>query len=300
MPLSGFRKSRKLNSRDFAAFRRLELIARSVVEGFVTGQHKSPFKGFAIEFQEHREYAPGDDLKHLDWKVLAKSDRYYIKQYEEDTALRAYLVLDVSGSMGYKSGARSKLECGRLIAAVLAYMLTGQEDAVGLITCSSSIQTFLPPKSTKKHLKSIFDTLTNAQSKDDTGLGNVLHSLANRIKRRGLIVIISDFFDDANDIVRALNHFAHKKHEVIMFQVLDRKEATFPFTDMTRFESLEGDEFELTDPLRLKREYISQFESHLNSIREACHKLRIDFIQIFSDEQIERSLAKYLASRLKR
>ena len=300
MALSGLRKSRKLNSRDFAAFRRLELIARAVVEGFVSGQHKSPFKGFAIEFQEHRDYAPGDDLKHLDWKVLAKSDRYYIKQYEEDTALRAYLVLDISGSMNYAGSGRSKLECGRLVAAILAYMLTGQEDSVGLVTCSSSIQTFLSPRSTKTHLKQIFDTLSQAESQDDTGLGNVLHALANRIKRRGLIVIISDFFDEPDDIVRALNHFSHKRHEVLVFQVLDRKESTFPFRDMTQFESLEGEDVELTDPIRLKREYLRQFKAHQTRIREACHRLRIDFIQLFSDEPIERALAEYLASRLKR
>jgi uncharacterized protein (DUF58 family) len=300
MPLSGLRKSRKLDSRDFAAFRRLELIARSVVEGFVSGQHKSPFKGFAIEFQEHRNYAPGDDLKHLDWKVLAKSDRYYIKQYEEDTSLRAYLVLDISGSMNYAGSGRSKLECGRLVAAILAYMLTGQEDAVGLVTCSSSIKTFLAPRSTKTHLKQIFDSLSQAESQEDTGLGDVLHALANRIKRRGLIVIISDFFDDPDDIVRALNHFSHKRHEILVFQVLDRKESTFPFTDMTQFESLEGEEIELTDPIRLKREYLGQFKAHQARIREACHRLRIDFLQMFSDEPIERALAKYLASRLKR
>jgi uncharacterized protein (DUF58 family) len=300
MALSGLRKSRKLNSRDFAAFRRLELIARTVVEGFVSGQHKSPFKGFAIEFQEHRDYVPGDDLKHLDWKVLAKSDRYYIKQYEEDTALRAYLVLDISGSMNYGSEGRTKLECGRLVAAILAYMLTGQEDAVGLVTCSSTIHTFLTPRSTKMHLKSILDTLGEAHSSDDTGLGNVLHSLANRIKRRGLIVIISDLFDDADDIVHALNHFAHKKHEAIVIQILDRKEATFPFRDMTQFESLEGDAVELTDPIRLRREYVAQFNAHQKQVREACHGLRIDFLQLFTDEPIERTLARYLVERLRR
>ncbi len=300
MALSGLRKSRKLNSRDFAAFRRMELIARTVVEGFVSGQHKSPFKGFAIEFQEHRDYVPGDDLKHLDWKVLAKSDRYYIKQYEEDTALHAYLVLDISGSMNYGSAGQTKLACGRLVAAILSYMLTGQEDAVGLVTCSSAIHTFLTPRSTKIHLQSIFDTLSTAESTADTGLGNVLHSLANRIKRRGLIVIISDLFDDVDDIVHALNHFAHKKHEVIVIQVLDRKEATFPFRDMTQFESLEGDAVELADPIRLRREYIEQFNDHQKRVRAACHSLRIDFLQIFTDEPIERTLAKYLVSRLRR
>jgi len=301
MPVLGGRSgTRRLDTARIAAFKRLELLAHSVVEGFVTGLHKSPIKGFAIEFEEHRQYVPGDDLKHLDWKLLGKLNRYYVKQYEEDTSLRAYLVLDCSGSMGYRSGEHTKLDCGRFVAGVLAYMLVGQQDAVGLVTCTSKIQTYLPPRSTPTQMKHILDTLEATETGEDTGLGEVLHALANRIKRRGLIVIVSDFFDDPDDIISALNHFAHKKHEVIVYQVLDRKEVAFPFNDMTRFESLEGEDFVLTDPLRLKREYVHQFEEHQQRIRESCHRLRIDFVQLFTDEPVERSLARYLAGRMKR
>jgi len=290
----------QFNVGSFEAFKRLELIAHSVVEGLVTGQHQSPLKGFAVEFEEHRTYTPGDDIKHLDWKVLAKTHRYYVRQYEQETSLRAYLVLDTSGSMGYKSGAFTKLDYGRFVAGVLAYMLVGQEDAVGLVTCTATIEEFLPPRCTKTHLKNIMNTLKAARTGSDTGLGNVLHALANRIKRRGLVIVISDLFDDAGDIAKALSHFAHKKHEVIVCQVLDRQEAAFSFTEMTRFESLEGDEFELTDPLRLRKEYLRQFDEHQNRIRKTCHQLRIDFVQFFTDEPVEHSLARYLAGRLKR
>ena len=303
MPLPNLRSRRsdKLGRNDIAAFRRIELLAHRVVEGFLTGQHKSPYKGFAIEFEEHRQYVPGDDLKHLDWKLLGKSGRMYIKQYEEDTSLRAFLLLDASGSMGYNSGGPySKYEVGRFITAVLAYMLTGQKDAVGLITFTSKVEKYMPARSTSAHLKNIFDTLHETETGDDTGLGQVMHSLANRIRRRALVVVVSDLFDDPEDIILALNHFAHKKHEVVVFQVLDRKEADFPFRDMTRFESLEGEEFVLTEPLRLKREYQKQFQAHQHQLKQACHKLRIDFVPFFTDEPMERALARYLTARLKR
>ena len=175
---------RGLNLRDIARFRHLELFSHKVVEGFITGQHKSPFKGFAIEFAEHRQYVAGDDLKHLDWKLLAKRDRPYIKQYEEDTALRAFILLDASGSMSYTSGKRSKFEFGRFIAGVLAYMLIGQQDATGLITFTSKIEKYLPARTTSRHLKSILDTLEETQPGSDTELGEVMHQLANRIRRR--------------------------------------------------------------------------------------------------------------------
>lgn len=304
MKLASFHAShrsvQRLDVKKLALFKRLQLMAHKVVEGLVTGQHKSPFKGFAIEFQEHRQYVPGDDLKHLDWKVLAKQDRHYIKQYEEDTSLSAYLILDASGSMGYGSAGASKFECARFMVAALSYLLMCQEDAVGLVTCTSRVLQFLPPRTTKTHLKTIIDTLEETRTGEDTGLAAVLHALANRIKRRGMIVIVSDLFDDAAAIARALSHFAHKKHEIILFQVLDPRETTFPFRDMTRFESLEGPEIELVDPLRIRREYLRQFEAHQRRIRETCHRLRIDYVTFLTDEPADRAVARYLAGRMKR
>jgi uncharacterized protein (DUF58 family) len=289
-----------LTASGLSRFKQLEILAQTVVEGFMNGQHKSPYKGFAIEFAEHREYVPGDDLKHLDWKLLGKQNRYYIKQYEEDTSLRCWLVLDSSGSMGYRSKRFSKFDYGRFICGLFGYLLLHQQDAVGLATFDSKVRTYLPPRSTSKHLKTMLDQLTATEPGEDTGLGPVLHSIAQRVKRRGLIVIISDFFDDPDDIILALNHFAYRKHEVIVFQVLDRREAEFSFTDMTRFESLEGGTHQLIDPIRVRRAYQARFQAHQHAIRQACHGLHIDFVQMFTDEPFDREIAKYLSRRLKR
>ena len=289
-----------LNSRTIQVFRRLELLAHSVIEGFSTGMHKSPFKGFAIEFAEHREYAPGDDLRHLDWKAFGKLNRYYVKQYEEETSMRAHIVLDTSGSMGYGAADRSKLDLGRYIAAVLAYLLLQQQDSVGLVTCASAIGTYLPPRTTRTHYKRIIDTVTAVRPEGETRLGDVLHALARRLRRRALIVIVSDLFDDPEALRVALNHFAHKKHEVVVFRVLDRRETTFEFRDPTRFEGLEFEPFEEVDPLQIRREYLKAFEAHRDRIRQTCFERRIDFCELYTDEPFERSLARYLVERMRR
>ncbi len=281
-------------------FRQFELLAHSVVEGFVTGLHKSPFKGFAIEFEEHRIYTPGDDLKHIDWKLLGKLNRLYIKQYEEDTSLRGYLVVDTSGSMGYASGEYSKLDYARYIAGVLGLIMVQQQDAVGLVTCDTDLNTFLPPRSTRRHLRRLMDMLSEIEPRNATHLSDVLHKLADRIRRRALVVIISDLFDDPEEICLALNHFAHRRNEIIVFQVLDRREADFPFQQPTRFESLEGDEVELVDPIRYKREYKRLFEAHQARLRRTCFERRIDLIEMYTDQPFETAMAKYLADRLKR
>lgn len=289
-----------LSAHRLQRFRNFELVAHRVVEGILSGQHRSPFKGFAIEFAEHRQYSPGDDIKHLDWKLLGKLNRYYIRQYEEDTSLHAYLLLDRSGSMSYRSGDFSKFDLGRFICGVLTYVLLLQKDAVGMLSFDNSIREFLPPRTTRRHLRRILDSLGNTECGADTQLGNVLHGLANRLKRRALIVIASDLLDDSREIIRALNHFSHRKHEVIVFQILDRRELTFPFTDQTRFESLEHQTSVVTDPIRIRREYLKQFKAHQTAIRQACHNLRIEFNQIVTDEPFEPMMARYLAERTKR
>ncbi len=283
-----------------AAFRGFEMLARTVVEGLVTGLHRSPFRGFAVEFAEHRQYAPGDDTKHLDWKLFGKLEKFFVRQYEEDTSLRAYLLLDTSGSMGYRSGHHAKIDFGRFICAVLAYVLMQQADAVGLATFDDDIRHLLPPRTSHAHLRRLLDTLGNVATGRETALGEVMHRLAGRLHRRALIVIVSDLFDDSEQIVRALNHFAHRRHEIIVFQVLDRQELEFPFAEQTRFESLEDDRRLLVDPLRIRREYLRQFGAHQTAVRQACHRLRVDFNQMITDQPFERTMAKYLAERLKR
>lgn len=292
--------AKRLDARTLAAFKRLELLAHSVVEGFVTGLHTSPFKGFAIEFDEHRPYVAGDDLKHLDWKLLARKDRMYIKQYEEDTSLRAYFVLDTSGSMGYASGRYSKLDIGRFITGTIGYLLLNQMDSIGLATCAEKIEMFLPARSTRIHYKRLVDALDAVQPQSGTHLSETLHEMAIRLKRRALIIIISDLFDDPEKICLALNHFAHRRHEVILFHTLDRRELTFDFDAPTRFEHLENDDRRAVDPRPLRKAYLNAFEEHRNIIRRTCHDRRIDYQEIVSDEPIERRLARYLIQRLKR
>jgi uncharacterized protein (DUF58 family) len=289
-----------LDATGLARFKKLELLAHSVVEGFMTGLHKSPFKGYAIEFAEHRQYAPGDDLKHLDWKILGKLDRYYVKQYEEDTSLRACLALDCSGSMGYRGSRFSKLDYGRFICGVLSYLLVRQKDAVGLLTFTDGVSDFLPAHASKKQLNRILDKLEGCKASGENQIGEVLQTLASKLTRRALVVIVSDFFDDIDEISLALTHFARRRHEVICFQVLDRRELDFPFTGITRFESLEDDAALLVDPIRLRREYRERFEAHNHQLREICHRLHIDFVQMMTDVPFEHALAGYLSGRLKR
>jgi uncharacterized protein (DUF58 family) len=290
-----------LSSRQLQTFRKLELTARSVVEGFVTGLHRSPYKGYAVEFAEHRQYMPGDDFKHIDWKLMGKRDRYYVKQYEEDSSLRAYLVVDTSGSMGYKSGKHTKLDYARWIAAVFSHVLLQQNDGVGLITCDSKLNSYLPARNTLSHLRNLTRILRDTRPGEDTGLGNVLHTLATLIKRRALVIIISDFFDSVDEIRLALNHFAHKHHEVILYQVLDRHELNFPFSRLTRFDSLENSYHRVTvEPERLREEYQSQFKDHQRQLQKTCHDLHMDLAKMVTDEPFEENIAKYLTMRGRR
>ena len=287
-----------------ARYRAFEVLAHRVVEGFMTGLHRSPFKGFAIEFDEHRPYSPGDDPKHVDWRLVGKLDRLYVKQYEEDSSLRACLALDCTGSMGYASGSVAKIEYGRYVCGVFAYLLNRQQDAVGFMSFDSGEQTFLPPAATRKHLMAILDRLKQCQAPVGTqgraALGDVFEQLSHRLTRRALIVIVSDLFDDAEAIIRGLTHFSQRKHEVILFQILDRQEATFSFAGVTQFQSRETGEASLADPVRLRRSYIEQFEAHNSHLREACHRLHIDFVQMFTDEPFQRQMAQYLSARLRR
>ncbi|MFW5871422.1 MAG: DUF58 domain-containing protein [Verrucomicrobiota bacterium] len=289
-----------LQPKTYQAFRNMELLARSVVDGFITGLHRSPFKGFALEFAEHRQYVPGDDLRHLDWKLLGKLNRYYVKQYEEDTSLRAYLVVDTSGSMGYADGQLSKLDYARYTAAVLSYLLLQQKDSVGLAICNRELETFLPPRSTRTHFRLLINTLQEAGHGDETKLADVLHHLALRIKRRALIIIISDLFDDPDKISLALNHFAHKKHEIIILRTLANREKTFTFNSPTRFEGLESNDFREIDPRIIRKEYLRQFEEHRNKIRETCFARRIDYTEFLTDQPFEKTIARYLVERMKR
>jgi len=217
----------------------MSLRARLVVEGYIIGQHKSPFHGFSVEFAEHRAYGPGDEIRHVDWKLFAKTDRYFVKQYEEETNLRSYIILDTSRSMDYKSGSVSKLEYGNYLAAALSYLMLNQQDGVGLVLFDNKIQKFLPPRSIPSQINAILTHLDNVGPGEDTNIGIVLHEMAERIKKRGLVILISDLLDEPDTIIGGLKHFRHNKQEIIVFHILDRKELEFDFNDRTRFKDYE-------------------------------------------------------------
>ena len=201
-------------------FGRLELVAKLVVEAVMSGLHKSPFKGFSVEFAEHRHYGPGDEIKHIDWRAFGKTDRYYVKEYEEETNLKAYLVVDTSGSMGYAGRTASKFEYARQLAASLAYLMIGQRDAVGLVTFATAIRTMIPARSAPSHFSVLCKTLSDATVGGETPLSGILHDLAERIRRRGLVIVLSDGFDQIDDLTNALRHLRHRHHEVLFFHVL--------------------------------------------------------------------------------
>jgi uncharacterized protein (DUF58 family) len=280
----------------------LGLVARSLVEGFLSGVHKSPFKGSSVEFAEHRPYVLGDDVRRVDWRVHGKTDRYYIKEFEEETNLRAYLLLDASGSMGYRGRTVSKLDYARHVAACLAYLMLHQLDAVGLVTLDSKLRRYLPPRASAKHLLRILRVLEETDAGGETSLAPLWHELAaHQIRRRGLVVILSDCFDDMHNLTLALKHFRHKKHEVLLFHVLAPEEVGFPFHRPTQFFNLEvANDRRLVDPSRLRTGYLERFNAFCRDLRERARGMGVDYHQLRTDEPVDRALGTYLSRRKKK
>ena len=283
-----------------ARIARLELRARAVVEGVISGMHKSPHRGSSVEFAQHRDYTPGDEIRHIDWKVYARTDRYHIKQFEEETNLKATLVLDASASMDYKGehSHLSKREYGAIVAAAIASLLLRQRDAVGLATFDSGVRQYIPPASTSAHHRILLEMLEKKESQPKTSLGSTFHDLAERLKRRGLLIVISDLFSSPEEILRGLQHFRHRKHEVILFHILDKDELTFPFKDSAIFEGMEGEEPLMAEPNALRREYLTVFGDYINTLKRGCRELGMDYIQMPTDQPIDSALSRYLAQRM--
>ena len=278
----------------------LELKARLVVEGFMVGMHKSPYHGFSVEFSEHRAYMQGDNLKDVDWKVFGKTEKYYIKQYEEETNLRSYIFLDTSNSMSYNSGNNiSKLDYSLTLAAALSYLMVHQQDAVGLTLYSERINKFLPPKSSRAYLQEILKSLANIEPSSKTNTAASLNEAAEKIKRRGMVVIISDFFDDINFVLKALKHFSYNKNEVIVFQVLDPIEKTFSFGKDAIFKDLEtGDEM-TTQPYQIQKAYREAMGEFINRIKKECLNSNIDYNLIETSDPYNKALLRYIQKREK-
>ena len=293
---------RFLQPEALARLGRLNLIARAVVEGFVTGLHRSPYHGFSVEFSEHREYVPGDNPRHLDWLALARTDRYYIKQYESETNLRAHIVLDCSASMGYRYSEDhlTKLEYGCYLAAALAFLMVRQQDPVGLVAFDERIRDFYPPRASTIHLNRMLQRLEQCTPGNGTSLSETFHDLAERIKRRGLIIIISDLLCDESaerDVMRGLQHFRHKKHEVLLFHVLDSAEMEFPFGRLSEFVDLETGERLQADPAYIREEYQRNLREFLQSYRRDCAAGNIDYVLADTSTPYDWLLRAYLDKR---
>ncbi|MEA3366443.1 MAG: DUF58 domain-containing protein [Candidatus Hydrogenedentes bacterium] len=291
-------KHRYLDPESLLRLKNLSLAARLVVEGLYAGMHKSPYRGFSVEFAEHREYTPGVDPRHIDWRVFGRRDKLYVKQYEEETALRCYLLLDKSASMGYKSDiALTKLEYASFLAASLSYLMVSQHDSVGLITYDTGVRDFVPPRQGAGHLRAVIERLEYTDPGGKTSLSDTFHQLAESIKRRALVIVISDLLDDPHAVVQALKHFRHKKHEVIVLHILDPAEMTFPFDDVNCIDDMETRREVISDPRAFRKAYLEEFERFLNVIKHGCMEGQIDYALAETDKPFAAFLGQYLARR---
>ena len=275
----------------------LSLKARFVVEGFIVGLHKSPYHGFSVEFSEHRAYGAGDEIRHVDWKLWGKTDRFFIKQFEEETNLKSYLLVDQSLSMTYKSKNMTKLEYAQILAASLGYLMLKQQDAVGLTLFDDRIRVNIPARSKRSHLNIILSKMQNIIAGPETTIAPVLHKTAEAIKKRGLIILISDLFDDPDKVLSGLQHFRYKGHEVIVFHVLDPQELTLDFTQRTRFRDMESGEEIVTDPWHIQSDYQKSMEQFCDYIKSNCRQKNIDYVQLSTDFPLDMALSEYLIKR---
>lgn len=319
---------RFLDPRTLSSLSSMEMRARIVVEGFVSGLHKSPYRGFGVEFVEYRQYTPGDDIRHVDWKAVARSDRYYVKEYEDETNLQCVILLDRSASMGYgggKSGrfrrsgrsgrsgqarqdgqatqaapatALDKLEYGSYLAASLAYLILRQGDGVGLVTFDRAVHDYLPPSSKNTQWLAIHSTLDDLRADEGTDMGRPLHELAESMPRRGLVILISDLIDDVEQMMNALMHFRFKGHEVLVFHIVDREELTFPFSETARFDDPETGERITVAPSAIREDYLAAVEEFMESIRTGCAKIQVDYERMETDRPLDFALFSYLSRRM--
>ena len=290
-----------LHAEDITSLQSLQLFARTVVEGFTTGQHASPHKGFSVEFRQHRPYVQGDEIRRLDWKIFGRTDRFYIREFDEETNLRATVVLDASGSMGYR-GQKGilKFDYARKLAASLAYLLMSQQDAVGLITFDSKVRDIIPCRTKITHLHLMLETMVKTEPGKDTSLAPVLESLAQRLKRRGLVILISDFFDDPAALLQAIGVLRKKGHEIIALQLWDRDEIDFPFGNWARFENLENDDdFLLLDPATIRQRYIEVQQNFAAQLKDGFRKHQVDYLSLPTDESHSAALRSYLSLRMR-
>ncbi len=276
----------------------LDLKARFIVEGFLAGLHKSPFQGFSVEFSEHRKYTAGDDLRLIDWNVYGKTDRHYIKKFEAETNLEAYILMDCSGSMDYSSGDRmTKMDYGICLAAALGYLMISQQDPVGLFVFDTKLRSFLPPKTKRVHLTNILSTLARTKPFGLTSLGASINEIASRISKRSLMILISDLLDDQQKVVEALQHLRYRGHDVIVFQVLDHSELELDFEGQVRFNDPETGQGVGTNPQSIRAEYQHEIKQFIDEYRSQCQSIRADFVSVDNSMTFDRALMEFLVQR---
>jgi uncharacterized protein (DUF58 family) len=289
---------RYIDARGLSLVARMELVARRAVEGFLSGLHPSPYFGSSVEYADHRPYSLGDELRTIDWKLLAKTDKYYVKLYEEETNTRATIVLDTSRSMSFASpGQMSKLEFGMFLSAALAYLMLHQKDAVGLAMFDRGVRQFLPPRSTAAHFQNMLTVMEQTTVGDDTRIGPVLSELIPRIPKRGIVIVISDLLDDIRAITDGLAHCKHQRHEVIVFHLIDPAERSFPFEKLTRFKDMEGAGSLVANPRSIKQAYLQRLNEYLDQIRRVCLERDIGYELMTTNRRYDEALSAYLARR---
>lgn len=277
----------------------LGLHARQIVEGYIAGEHKSPYHGFAIEFAQHREYSAGDDIRHLDWKVLGRTERYYIKQYEQETNYVGHVLLDGSESMKYGSGKGTKFAYGKMLAACLSYTILRQRDAIALNVFDSASRHYLPRSNNHTMIQKVLGTLAASEPTGHTNIGAILHDMARQIRRRGIVFIISDLFDDEQKVLDGIQHLRFGGNEVVVFHVLDPAEMEFPFEGLVEFEGLEDVPKIKTRPQEIRKSYLQEFNGFCDRIREGCERNQCHYLRINTAQPFSEVLSGYLAFRLK-
>jgi uncharacterized protein (DUF58 family) len=289
--------SRYLDPDGLARVGNMELVARHVVDGFLTGRHRSPYHGFSVEYLDHRPYSPGDEIRTLDWKVLARTGKYYVKLFQDEVNARVYVLLDCSRSMTFRKDGLSKLEYGSYLAAALAYLMLQQNDAVGLVLFDSEVREYLPARARPTHFRRIVSLLEQPPVGGDTDIGRTLHAVAERIDRRGLVIVISDLIDDVATIADGLQHFRHERHEVIVFHVLDDAELNLSFDRPTRFQDMEGSGRLVAHPRALRKRYLERMSEFLDRLKVACSERRVSYNLANTSEPYDTFLAAYLERR---
>ena len=288
-----------LSNESLSNLENLHIKAKKVVEGFIVGLHRSPYHGFSVEFSDHRPYGLGDEVRHIDWKLWGKTDRFFVKRYEEETNLKAHLLIDCSQSMSFGCNNINKLEYAKILGASLSYMLIKNQDAVGFYAFDSKVRKIIQPKSTKGHLNTILSEMVKLQAANKTNIAQAIHECADKTYKKGLVIVISDLLDDEHKILTSLKHLLYKGHEVIVFHILDNEEINLDFNERVKFIDLENKNSIIADARQLKKIYKQKISKFIDFYKENCFKKKIDYVNITTNQSLDVALSEYILKRKK-